>query len=234
MKEEQIKGKIILTVKNAIADNADIDVDTDTVTTDCNGVDRLAEQVAEEVYKMFEPVSIDEQGALGKRGLTENREQQIEEMQKIICKDCADSTKNEMCELPNEKCNSRFYAELFYNAGYRKTFTSIFVSNPQRAFKEGYVKGAIDRDIEIAELKAENERLTEKLRQVLLSIDTVKEMNTMCNIDEQRKQAVKRTAKNISDWINYHAKNGGFGEILADVLEELATTIKRNYGVTQE
>lgn len=39
------------------------------------------------------------------------------------------------------------------------------------------------------ELKAENERLTERLKQVLLSIDTVKEMNAMCNIDEQRKQA---------------------------------------------
>lgn len=116
-------------------------------------------------------------------------------------------------------------AEIIYNAGYRKTFTSIFVSNPQRAFKEGYVKGieeqkaeierltevnkAMENDIynnemnlqnllnEIAELKAENERLTEKLRQVLLSIDTVKEMNTMCNIDEQRKQAVKEFVEKL-------------------------------------
>lgn len=141
MDKEHIKDKIILTVKNAISDNAEIDVDTDTVTTDCNGVDRLAEQVAEEVYKMFEPVSIDEQGVRGKCGLTEDREQQIEEMQKIICKDCADSTKNEMYELPNEKCDSRFYAELFYNAGYRKTFTSDLASDTQKAYKEGYIKG---------------------------------------------------------------------------------------------
>lgn len=42
---------------------------------------------------------------------------------------------------------------------------------------------------EIAQLKADNVRLTIKLGQVLLSIDTVKEMNTMCSIDEQRKQA---------------------------------------------
>lgn len=42
---------------------------------------------------------------------------------------------------------------------------------------------------EIAQLKAENVRLTTKLGQVLLSIDTVKEMNTMCNIEEQVKQA---------------------------------------------
>lgn len=47
------------------------------------------------------------------------------------------------------------------------------------------------------ELKAENERLTERLKQVLLSIDTVKEMNVMCDIDDQRKQAVKEFAEKI-------------------------------------
>ena len=41
----------------------------------------------------------------------------------------------------------------------------------------------------------------------------------------------KETAKNIADWINHYAKNGGFGDVLADVLEELATTIKKNYWV---
>ena len=52
------------------------------------------------------------------------------------------------------------------------------------------------------ELKAENERLTERLGQILLSIDTVKEMNAMCNIYEQRKQAVKEFADRIKDYIN--------------------------------
>lgn len=47
----------------------------------------------------------------------------------------------------------------------------------------------IKQESEIEKLKAENIRLTTKLGQVLLSIDTVKEMNTMCSIDEQRKQA---------------------------------------------
>ena len=47
----------------------------------------------------------------------------------------------------------------------------------------------IEQENEIAQLKADNIRLTTKLGQVLLSIDTVKEMNTMCSIDEQRKQA---------------------------------------------
>ena len=47
----------------------------------------------------------------------------------------------------------------------------------------------IKQENEIEKLKAENIRLTTKLGQVLLSIDTVKEMNTMCSIDEQDKQA---------------------------------------------
>ena len=52
------------------------------------------------------------------------------------------------------------------------------------------------------ELKAENERLTERLGQILLSIDTVKEMNAMCNIDEQRKQAVKEFADKLKAKLN--------------------------------
>lgn len=40
------------------------------------------------------------------------------------------------------------------------------------------------------EINAKNAELSLKLRQVLLSIDTTKEMNDMCNIDMQRKQAV--------------------------------------------
>lgn len=47
----------------------------------------------------------------------------------------------------------------------------------------------IKQENEIAQLKADNVRLTAKLGQVLLSIDTVKEMNAMCNIAAQVKQA---------------------------------------------
>lgn len=47
----------------------------------------------------------------------------------------------------------------------------------------------IEQEQEIARLKAENIRLTTKLGQVLLSIDIVKEMNVMCNIAAQVKQA---------------------------------------------
>lgn len=52
---------------------------------------------------------------------------------------------------------------------------------------------------EIAQLKAENARLAGKLEQVLLAIDTVKEMNAMCDFDEQRKEAVKEFAKKLKE-----------------------------------
>lgn len=51
-KEQVIKDKLALIVKNAIT--ADID--------------RIAEQIAEKVYEMFEPASIDEPGPRGKEG----------------------------------------------------------------------------------------------------------------------------------------------------------------------
>ena len=51
-KEQVIKDKLALIVKNAITAN----------------IDRLAEQITEEVYEMFEPASIDEPGPRGKEG----------------------------------------------------------------------------------------------------------------------------------------------------------------------
>lgn len=42
-----------------------------------------------------------------------------------------------------------------------------------------------DQEKEIERLKDEDTRLTEKLKQVLLAVDTVKEMTAMCNIDKQ-------------------------------------------------
>lgn len=46
-----------------------------------------------------------------------------------------------------------------------------------------------EQEKEIERLKDEDTRLTEKLKQVLLAVDTVKEMNAMCNIAAQVKQA---------------------------------------------
>ena len=42
-----------------------------------------------------------------------------------------------------------------------------------------------EQEKEIERLKDEDTRLTEKLKQVLLAVDTVKEMTAMCNIDKQ-------------------------------------------------
>ena len=132
-----------------------------------------------------------------------NKEQQIEEIANIIF------------DTLKKTFNATFkdVAKALYLAGYHKTFTSDFASDTQKAYKEGYIKGIEEKEAEIEILKiqnknlgiafdrleAENERLTERLKQVLLSIDTVKEMNAMCNIDEQRKQAVKEFAQKLKN-----------------------------------
>ena len=54
-----------------------------------------------------------------------------------------------------------------------------------------------EQEKEIERLKDEDTRLTEKLKQVLLAVDTVKEMTAMCNIDEQRKRAVQDFADKL-------------------------------------
>nr|DAJ86952.1 MAG TPA: hypothetical protein [Caudoviricetes sp.] len=129
-----------------------------------------------------------------------NKEQQIEEIEQFIY-DYVDSKQTEKVYLFSSRViefvkvakpftHNKGIAEALYNAGYRKTFTSDLASDTQKAYKEGYIKGIEDRE-------AENERLTKRLKQVLLSIDTVKEMNAMCNIDEQRKQAVKEFAEKL-------------------------------------
>ena len=61
---------------------------------------------------------------------------------------------------------------------------------------------ATEQEREIAQLKDENIRLRGKLAQVLLAVDTVKEMNAMCDIDEQRQQAVKEFAGKIKAKLN--------------------------------
>ena len=61
---------------------------------------------------------------------------------------------------------------------------------------------ATEQEREIERLKDENARLTGRLGQVLLAVDTVKEMNAMCDIDDQRKQAVKEFAGKIKAKLN--------------------------------
>ena len=97
-------------------------------------------------------------------------------------------------------------AEVLYNAGYRKVPKGSFICSGSETNLDVEVcnncgmKQAdelFERDKEIERLEAENKRLSAKLGQILLSIDTVKEMNAMCNIDEQRKQAVKEFAEKV-------------------------------------
>lgn len=133
-----------------------------------------------------------------------NKEQQIEELKNHIIDNLFDGGTYKL-------------AEALYNVGYRKTFTSELASDTQKAYKEGYIKGIEERESEIEILKIQNKNrgyqplpITAKPAPPKcstpspksISIDTVKEMNAMCNIDEQRKQAVKEFAEKVKEYIN--------------------------------
>lgn len=95
------------------------------------------------------------------------QQEQIEEMCEAIA--------SMICEVYNPQCNeyephtcSHCYAndtkigdfaEMLYNAGYRKPFTSDLASDTQKAFKEGYNKGLDEQKSKIEILKTEIERL---------------------------------------------------------------------------
>lgn len=143
-----------------------------------------------------------------------NKEQQIREM----------AEKMQKWYEKNGLLNFKWFAEALYNAGYRKVekTDTIFAmlniqsllqdfdemgyapttlcENPEEEAKQWKQNIFVEVNLlldELDRLQAENNRLSEKLKQVLLSIDTVKEMNTMCNIDEKRKQAVKEFAERL-------------------------------------
>ena len=133
------------------------------------------------------------------------REQQIEELMKLIqtkeISHCDDDMHCEDCY-----CACKGMAEMIYKAGYRKVPKGSFICSGSETNLDVEVcnncgmqqaNELFERDKEIERLEAENKRLSAKLGQILLSIDTVKEMNAMCNIDEQRKQAVKEFAEKV-------------------------------------
>ena len=77
---------------------------------------------------------------------------------------------------------------------------------------------------ELIQLKAENARLTGRLGQVLLAVDTVKEMNAMCDIDEQRKQAVKEFSEKLKDKLHDFGDGGEKGAYITEKdIDELIT-----------
>lgn len=142
-----------------------------------------------------------------------NKEQQIEEIEQFIY-DYVDSKQPKGVYLLGSRVNklakpfvhNKGLSEALYNAGYRKVPKGSFICSGSETNLDVEVcnncgmKQAdelFERDKEIERLEAENKRLSEKLGQILLSIDTVKEMNAMCNIDEQRKQAVKEFAEKV-------------------------------------
>lgn len=80
-----------------------------------------------------------------------------------------------------------------------------------------------EQEKKIERLKDENIRLTTKLGQVLLSIDTVKEMNAMCNIEEQVKQAkidVLNRLKSLSIYDDNYLDGYVFIDDIDKLLEE--------------
>ena len=91
-----------------------------------------------------------------------NKQQQIEEMARVACEhfDCdmvgQPCTK---CKTYDKHCYTIHQAEILYNAGYRKTFTSDFASDTQKAYKEGYEKGFLDGREEFDIILQQNKQL---------------------------------------------------------------------------
>ena len=139
-----------------------------------------------------------------------NKEQQIEELHDFILNNLY-------------KGSTHLLAENLYNAGYgnvseyraeRELLGSQIKALKQRLNNKYIEVDNLNRDYhnsferlkaqerEIMQLKDENARLTGRLGQVLLAINTVKEMNSMCDIDEQRQQAVKEFVGKIKAKLN--------------------------------
>lgn len=143
-----------------------------------------------------------------------NKEQQIEETERWLCRICSHY------ETCNNSCKKRKdFAEALYNAGYRK------VSSSEAELQDlniKYYNEAKDLRRQLATAKAENLQLSAKLGQILLSIDTVKEMNAMCDIEDHRKQAVKEFADKLKKVIHERDYLQGYAEIgLIEEIDEL-------------
>lgn len=138
-----------------------------------------------------------------------NKEQQIKDIKKCIGKGFSDL----ICGAENFEVIYECIqdgAVALYNAGYRKTFTSDLASDTQKAYKDGYEKGIKDEEEKRNRLLDtlygswdENSRLKNEIikkdeilqKNIDTAIDTHKRY--ICNIDEQRKQAVKEFAEKL-------------------------------------
>ena len=114
------------------------------------------------------------------------KEEQIKEMANLMAETM----------LKNYGLRYKDFAEVIYNAGYRKIDGDDYVS------REWHDKQVLCAENEV-------ERLRTKLQQVLLAVDTVKEMNTMVTIDEHKKQAVKEFTEELKTRFNHKYKDRG-------------------------
>ena len=129
-----------------------------------------------------------------------NKEQQIKEFQNDIIDNLFNGDTYKL-------------AEDLYNAGYRKIDGENYIS------KEWHGEQVLHGKIERLE-EAEAERLRTKLAKVLLTIDTVKEMNAMCNIDLQIKQAVKEFAEKLKEKYKVYEDRHICYRLIDDLLKE--------------
>lgn len=129
------------------------------------------------------------------------KEEQIKEMANLMAETM----------LKNYGLRYKDFAEVIYNAGYRKIDGDDYVS------REWHDKQVLCAENEV-------ERLRTKLQQVLLAVDTVKEMNTMVTIDEHKKQAVKDFAEKLKKQIanTMYCRDGYIDyDDTMDVIDEL-------------
>lgn len=76
----------------------------------------------------------------------------IEELTKILCDAYP-------CGVNCDDCILREYAEKVYNAGYRKTFTSEFATETQKAYKEGFAIAQLELEAQEKIIKAQQKQI---------------------------------------------------------------------------
>lgn len=111
-----------------------------------------------------------------------SKEQQIKEMlldvpQKIVAYDGNPAGQHLYGEQRQE------IAEALYNAGYRKTFTSDFASDTQKAYKEGYDKGFLDGREEFDIILQRNKQLLQARKIPKSDIERLKTQLQQANVE---------------------------------------------------
>lgn len=125
-------------------------------------------------------------------------------------------------------------AETLYDIGYRKTFTSELATDMQKAYKEGYKKAAIERDIEIEQLRSKNDSLNKKiaeLEQDLIHADEnvfYRECAVKFDEDKIKKQAQIDVLNRAKEYAKACQESGydGIGE---HDIDELIKGVKNGY-----